>query len=406
MMASTRLHYMDGIRALAMLAGVVLHCFYTFGETYRHLVPGGGPDGNDAIDLLTIFIHSFRMPLFFLVSGFFAYLLIQKRGLIGYLKNRSLRILLPFLIFLPMISALIIAALFYHINQVDYQSLFTKLIVQVNEAKQAGIQHPYDTGPRTAHLWFLYYLIFFSICTFILARFSNVFINHFMSRLFKSQIGLWLILPLFTVPGFYLAIGITGYLPAPDLVIPVFWPFALYGVYFLLGWFLYQNVEAIELMGKGVWWRLALGIALYLVLLGVLPTINIDEMKTGDLSSLTPGLTKSIIIAVVEAYLAFYLVVVCLYLGKKWLSHPSSKMRYISDASYWVYIIHLPIAIFTQILLIDMELSIWLKITIVLLATTFLSFSSYHLLVRNTPIGWMLNGKKKKSEQVILQPSS
>ena len=40
-------------------------------------------------------IHGFRMPLFFLVSGFFTAMLWRTRGLRALLKQRTTRILLP-----------------------------------------------------------------------------------------------------------------------------------------------------------------------------------------------------------------------------------------------------------------------------------------------------------------------
>ncbi len=406
MTPSSRLHYMDGIRALAMMAGVLLHCLYTYGETYRHLVPGGGPDGLHFIDSLTVFLHSFRMQLFFLVSGFFACLLVQKRGLMGFLKNRSLRILLPFMIFLPIVMIVLVLIISYHITEVEYQSLFTQLAAQIYEAQQVGIEHPYDLGPRSAHLWFLYYLLFFGICTLVLAKFSIPAINQIIGKLLNSTIGLWLVIPALSIPGYFLAIGYTGYLPAPDSLTPQFWPFALYGVYYLLGWFLFQNMHVIDKMGIGIWWKTTAAVVLYLLLLQSLPTINIEELNTGNLISLKPSFSDSIIIAVVEAYLAFYLVSICLYLGKKCLSQASTQMRYISDASYWVYIVHLPIAVFMQVMLIEVQISIWIKMAAVLLVTLSLSFLSYQLLVRHTPIGWMLNGRKKKAKSETVQYSS
>ena len=40
-------------------------------------------------------IHGFRMPLFFVVSGFFAAMLWRQRGMKEMLKHRAKRILLP-----------------------------------------------------------------------------------------------------------------------------------------------------------------------------------------------------------------------------------------------------------------------------------------------------------------------
>jgi hypothetical protein len=42
-------------------------------------------------DLLVALIHAFRMPVFFIVAGFFAAMLVQRRGRSGLLKHRFRR---------------------------------------------------------------------------------------------------------------------------------------------------------------------------------------------------------------------------------------------------------------------------------------------------------------------------
>jgi fucose 4-O-acetylase-like acetyltransferase len=49
-------------------------------------------------DIIMHFIHSFRMPLFFVLAGFFTSLLIGKRSFKGTYINRAQRILVPLLL--------------------------------------------------------------------------------------------------------------------------------------------------------------------------------------------------------------------------------------------------------------------------------------------------------------------
>lgn len=77
-----------------MLLGIVLHGLLSFmpfpfwpGQD-RHQYP-------ETCGVIVNLIHGFRMPLFFLMSGFFTMLLIERRGLSGLVKNRILRILVP-----------------------------------------------------------------------------------------------------------------------------------------------------------------------------------------------------------------------------------------------------------------------------------------------------------------------
>ena len=106
--APRRLHDLDALRAFAMLLGIGLHGVLSF-TTFA-------PFGWAAVDRTewsgfdTFFhaVHGFRMPLFFLLSGFFTAMLWRRRGLGGLLGHRSKRILLPLvlgsLLFVPAVN--------------------------------------------------------------------------------------------------------------------------------------------------------------------------------------------------------------------------------------------------------------------------------------------------------------
>ena len=87
-----RRHDLDALRAIAMLLGIVLHSALSFAP-----IPWIVQDSQQSqfFYYLFSFIHGFRMPLFFLISGFFTAMLWRKRGLLALFKQRSKRILLP-----------------------------------------------------------------------------------------------------------------------------------------------------------------------------------------------------------------------------------------------------------------------------------------------------------------------
>lgn len=92
---SPRRNDLDALRAVAMLLGIGLHAALSF-------IPGVWPvqDSlhNDSFTLFFSAVHGFRMPLFFLISGFFTAMLWRKRGLSALLKHRFKRIFIPCMI--------------------------------------------------------------------------------------------------------------------------------------------------------------------------------------------------------------------------------------------------------------------------------------------------------------------
>ena len=87
---SPRYHAFDCVRALAMLLGVFYHWQYVSG--------GGMGMGNSPKGSVDHWLHSFRMALFFLISGFFASMMLQKYGVFKYLARRSWRVGMPLLV--------------------------------------------------------------------------------------------------------------------------------------------------------------------------------------------------------------------------------------------------------------------------------------------------------------------
>lgn len=70
-------------------------------------------------------------------------------------------------------------------------------------------------------------------------------------------------------------------------------------------------------------------------------------------------------------------------------------VRYVANASYWLYLTHLPIVVFFQVLLNGWSLPWWLAWFLVNLFSFPLLFASYHYLVRFTWLGVLLNGQKR-----------
>lgn len=95
--SSQRWHDLDALRAFAMLLGIGLHAALSF-------YPSAWPvqdvqaSADGFLDEAVLAVHGFRMPLFFLLSGFFTVLLWRRRGLTALLGHRMRRIVLPFIL--------------------------------------------------------------------------------------------------------------------------------------------------------------------------------------------------------------------------------------------------------------------------------------------------------------------
>ena len=89
-----RYYNLDFLRAFAMMLGLVIHApiiFYFPGLAKTLGIEKIAPAENWVFVMIT-FISNWRMPLFFILSGFFTNLVIEKKGTKTLIKDRVIRI--------------------------------------------------------------------------------------------------------------------------------------------------------------------------------------------------------------------------------------------------------------------------------------------------------------------------
>jgi len=89
------------------------------------------------------------------------------------------------------------------------------------------------------------------------------------------------------------------------------------------------------------------------------------------------------------------LVSLAIGLCKRLFFKPSRLVRYVADASYWIYLIHLPIVLWLQIAFAELQLHWLIKLVSISAITIVLSIIIYDGLIRSTFVGAALNGQRK-----------
>src|SRR6185436_7654906 len=144
-----RLHALDNLRAIMMWLGIVLHvgAIHIVGPSP---LPWRDETRTAFADILVAFIHAFRMPVFFILAGFFVAWLVQRRGPAGMLRNRLRRLALPFAVFWPLLSLAVGGAALLFLHRMAYGTWGLEPELVPPELRGA---------PNTMHLWFLWLLV-------------------------------------------------------------------------------------------------------------------------------------------------------------------------------------------------------------------------------------------------------
>ena len=96
-----RYHNLDFLRAFAMMMGLAIHAPLIFWQPDFAKVFGieNIAPAEEWMNVVGRYISNWRMPLFFLLSGFFSVLIIETKGTSKYIKDRIIREGLTCLVF-------------------------------------------------------------------------------------------------------------------------------------------------------------------------------------------------------------------------------------------------------------------------------------------------------------------
>lgn len=373
-----RLHSLDALRAAMMLLGLVLHSAVSYITTPLGVSwPYKDPNTSIVLDLLVFVIHLCRMPTFFVVAGFFAALLYHRDGAVGFVRNRARRVLMPLAIFWGVMIPLC-----------GYGFVFAAQQVGGLLPWEYMTDQPMWRQPVLGHLWFLYYLLWFyltAIGVVWMARRAPASVRDAVDRAFRRTMTSWwgplaagIVTALTFIP------MTTPGLDTDAALVPAVRVVAAYGIFFLFGWLLCRQPDLLESFAGNYVSVLVAGAAMALAYAGiVLEPARFDSIRAWHLTGIS------------FAGLATWLLIFgMLGLFVRHLSTWRPAVRYLSDASYWMYLTHLAPAIWLPGLFAHLALPAVAKFLLVFALTTVVTVVSYHYLVRPTAIGELLNGRR------------
>ncbi|MCR9202031.1 MAG: acyltransferase family protein [Planctomycetaceae bacterium] len=373
-------HGMAALRGFAMLLGVVHHAAIPFmDKPLRGLQWVYTQTPTLLCDVAFWWGHAWRIPLFFFLAGFFSQLTLQRYGVQGFATRRFRRLVIPYVVAAFTIGPLIYLVFhggWYLTGQCSWEQMWPTVALPANLGACRF-------GP--AHLWFLLELIIISITYAVLfvvfspeqPEFSEV----------RTLPGRWWIplapgilsgLMLWGAPGPMLDFHNT-FFHVPDRML-------YHMIYFVGGAIAYRHRRTFLATTSYYRRHMAIAAALSAVYLWLRlgQTVDISSPVGSCLFSLCAGvLCWLMIYALIGAF-------------NQWFRHPNAIVSYLSDASYWVYLVHLPVVVLFQLALYNVAWPSAVKFLAAISATTCVCLISYQGLVRYTRIGEHLHGPRTR----------
>ncbi len=296
-------------------------------------------------------LNIWRIPLLFFVSGMGVWFAIQRRDWKQLLLERSRRILIPF--FFGMIA---IVPLHIFLWQDYYHQ-----------------ELRYVFSP--AHLWFLgnifIYVLVLSPVFFFLKKNKDGIISQGIRKVFENPFALLIVTIPFILEAELLA-------PQEFEVYAMTWHgFAMGFIAFFIGFCCVFNGSIFwNHVKKQRWLLLVHALIFYSI------RLLFFELRTPDY------------LMAVESCLWVFTVFA---FGYRYLNKPSNLLRYLSQAAYPVYIIHMVFIYFGSKLFFQTDWTIWLQLVLLNIFTVIGSMLTYELIIRRIGLLRPLFGLKYKN---------
>lgn len=383
-----RRHDIDWLRVFATYLLLPFHAAMVFNPAPFYHVRNA--DLSFFFLVLCGFISLWHMPLFFLLAGWSVFSSLSARGARGFLRERFFRLFVPLVagcvLLMPPIKYLELAGGL----DANYAGLHVdpKLQDGFRQVIPSGLPAaaPFDQGfleflPTFftdlsrftwAHLWFVAYLLTFTLLYLPLFRRIRDSREWFPGGVSPS----WIYAPI--VPLAIVQVTMRERWPGLQNLFDDWANFAYYSTYLVAGFLLARFPALEEAAHRERGRALAIALAATLVLfLGVL----------GVFSSPPVMLAHS-------AVAGWCFVIALLGWARRKLSFTTPALDYLTESAFPVYLLHQSAIVVPGYFLVQLPLGLWPKFFAILMVATVLTVGVYHWLVRPYRVPRFLCGMK------------
>lgn len=374
----------DGLRTLCFSTIIFWHALLPFTSRPRGLK---ADVTSEWADLALWLLRGLALKELFLIAGFLAHASVQRWGEKAYLKQRALRLGLPFLA----------GWLFFNLLFLYEVGRILGLTPWAFAASLVKSGDWYEVV-SARHLWFLVDLAFLTVGVVVLHDLGRQLLPEawrqradlLLQRLLATP---WCPLLLAVPTGLLIWLHEPRY-PSAELTqfaalpfYPLITMFGFHAVFFVVGWILWPHSSLLALFAR----RWGLNFFLGLALRG----LHYQLVQSGPS---TPW-TSPLAIAFLDALGSWCVVLGLLGIFFRTMVTDRPLWRYLADSAFWCYLAHFFFMERAQLWLNGRGWPWTVQYLVVVLLTWIGLFASYELFVRYTVLGRVLHGPRQPPEE-------
>lgn len=359
-----RLYYLDWLRVLAILGVFLFHASCVFNDMDFHIK---NADQSAVITGVQAFFFPWGMPLFFMIAGAGTWFALRRRTSSQYVKERSSRLLIPFVVGSILLSPVQLYLEWNHkVDTGVFVGSFTQFLGSL----------PWGPNPRIFavvgyHLWFLGFLFSFSLLTVTLFRWvqgeSGQRFVSWLARFCQHRGGIL----IFILPPLIARLSLQPFFPYEHD-----WAdFVSLLSFFVIGYAVISD----ERFRQAVWrdWPITLTVGTLAFLGAAAISISSGEI---DIEAVPRTLQEfvwwSLIATCGWCWTAFVLSI-----GMRFLNFSNRLLQYGQAAIVPFFVVHQPVIIVIAYFVVQWDAGVLPKLLVVVLGSFAVSLGLYQLLI-------------------------
>ncbi len=378
----TRKYFIDWLRIGLIISVFFFHVGMIFRPEQWHV---NSMESFPFLDPIMWWLHLWRMPLLFLVSGVGTFYAIGHRTSWQYLKERFIRLYIPFAV-----GFFTLVPLMVYVERIPKYASFLEFI-----------PHMFDGGPYPVgniswhHLWFILYL-------FIISLLITPFLNYTKSghynmvrgkliAIASKKMGLNWLLPIIIVS----QVILRQYFPNSTHALYNDWAyFTYYVLFFLSGFMLFTSDKVIT--------ALANNRRLYLYQTVIFTAILFS------LSSIfnQPSTVRDYAYGITEIVISLSCGLTAIGYFRAYLNKDHKLRKVLNEAIYPFYLLHQPALIFVGYVVLQWDISYGLQAFLIIIFSLLFIIASYVIIIRFNILRLVFGLKKKVSKKALTLEST